>query len=399
MSSNPATASSTAEVGARATGSIADDATLARQIAAYLASQVGHPVEVGTVRRFAVGFSWLTYAVPVRGLDLGDGLGPGPRELILRLGPDYGLFAPYSAEPELLALRSLEGSAVPVPRAYWGSDDPAVFGAPFLFCEKAEGEAVVPWVSATEPGLDESYRKRLAEQFIDALGALHRVPWRERPIARLAHGTDASGAAAEPISERNAARLNVEHWQAQIARWAMRPYPLAEWGIRWLKRNCPVAPRVAIVHGDYRTGNFLEQGGRITAILDWELVHLVDPHEDLGWASLPMYRGGTQLISRLAEPEWFYRRYGEQAGYAVSMDSVRYYQAFALLKLAATHMAAARCFEEGRFNDMRMPAMGSQIATCLKQMEKTIGAAEAQAPAAGTQRASSSTGTQPASQR
>ena len=41
-------------------------------------------------------------------------------------------------------------------------------------------------------------------------------------------------------------------------------------------------------------------------------------------------------------------------------------------KLAATHMAAARCFEEGRFNDMRMPAMGSQIATCLRQMEKTI---------------------------
>jgi hypothetical protein len=35
-------------------------------------------------------------------------------------------------------------------------------------------------------------------------------------------------------------------------------------------------------------------------------------------------------------------------------------------------MAAARCFEEGRFSDMRMPAMGSQIATCLRQLEKTI---------------------------
>ena len=52
------------------------------------------------------------------------------------------------------------------------------------------------------------------------------------------------------------------------------------------------------------------------------------------------------------------------------MDSVRYYQAFSLLKLAATHMAAARCFEEGRFNDMRMPAMGSQIATCLRRWRR-----------------------------
>ena len=337
---------------------IADEATLARQIEAYLGQQVGHKVQVGTVRRFAVGFSWLTYSVPVTGLKGGD----DRQELILRLGPDYGLFAPYVAAPQVLAMRSLEGSAVPVPRAYWSGEDPSIFGAPFLFCEKVSGEALVPWVPPTTPPLDEGYRQHLAEQFIDALAALHCVAWQKKPIAAMDHG----------IAAGNAARINVEYWEAQIQRWAMRAYPLAEWGIRWLKANGPVAPRVAIVHGDYRTGNFLEQDGRITAILDWELVHLGDPHEDLGWASLPMYMGGSKFISRLAEPEWFYRRYSDKVGFEVAMDSVRYYQAFSLLKLAATHMAAARCFEDGRFNDMRMPAMGSQIATCLRQMDKII---------------------------
>ena len=337
---------------------IGDDATLASKVAAYLSQQVGRPVTVGTIRRFPVGFSWLTFAVPVRGL-------PGPddaQELILRLGPDYGLFAPYSAEPQVLAMRSLEGSAVPLPRAYWSSDAPSILGAPFLFCDKVSGAAVVPWVPAGSPGLEQGYRRRLGEQFIDALAALHRVAWHDKPIAALAHG----------IRADNAARINVEYWEAQIARWAMRPYPLADWGLRWLKAHAPVAPHVAIVHGDYRTGNFLEEDSRITAILDWELVHLGDPHEDLGWASLPMYMGGSQLICRLAEPEWFYARYAEKAGFAVSMQSVRYYQALSLLKLAATHMAAARCFEEGRFNDMRMPAMGSQVAACLRQMGKVI---------------------------
>ena len=94
---------------------IPDDATLTRSIAAYLAQQVGHPVQVGTIRRFAVGFSWLTFAVPVTGL---WGADDAVHELILRLGPSYGLFAPYSAEPQALALRSLEGGAVPVPCAY-----------------------------------------------------------------------------------------------------------------------------------------------------------------------------------------------------------------------------------------------------------------------------------------
>jgi aminoglycoside phosphotransferase (APT) family kinase protein len=340
------------------TNTVGDEVTLARKISAYLAQQTGHPVRVGAIRRFPVGFSWLTYAVPVTGLDGND----QQQELILRLGPDYGLFAPYSAAPQVLSLRSLEGSGIPVPRVFWSSDDASILGAPFLFCEKAVGEAVVPWVSPTAPALEEGYRKQLAAQFIDTLASLHRVQWKDKPIAATANGVTAS----------NAALQNVEYWETQIRRWAMRPYPLADWGIRWLKNHAPVAPFVAIVHGDYRTGNFLELGGHITAILDWELVHLGDPHEDLGWASLPMYMGASKLISRLAESDWFYARYSEKVGFEVSMESVRYYQALSLLKLAATHMAAARCFEEGRFNDMRMPAMGSQIATCLRQMVKII---------------------------
>lgn len=338
--------------------SIGDDTTLAARVADYLSHQVGHAVTVGSIKRFPVGFSWLTFAVPVTGLK-----GPGDtQELILRLGPDYGLFAPYSAGPQVMAMQSLEGSAVPLPRAYWSSDDPSILGAPFMFCEKVSGSAVVPWVSTSEPPLDDSYRRRLGTDFIDALAALHRVRWQDKPIAALADG----------ITADNAAERNVELYERLIERWAMRPYPLAEWGIRWLKRHHPAAPRVTIVHGDYRTGNFLEQGGRITSILDWELVHLGDPHEDLAWVSMPMYMGGSKYLCRLCEPDWFYERYAAQSGIEVSMASVRYYQVFSLLKLAATHMAAARCFEEGRFNDMRMPAMGSQIATCLRQMDKLI---------------------------
>ena len=196
---------------------VGDDATLKQRVSAYLQKMTGFEVEVGALRRFPVGFSWRTYLVPVRNLS-GDG---AARDLILRLGPDYGLFAPYSAMPEWLAMKSLEDSAVPVPRAYWAGDDANVFGAPFLFCERIDGAAVVPWVPAGTPPLDEAYRRMLGEQFIDALAALHRVPWQTRPIAEMGHD----------ITVENAARINVEFWEKQIARWAMRPYPAAEWAI------------------------------------------------------------------------------------------------------------------------------------------------------------------------
>lgn len=335
-----------------------NDALLRERIETYLSAQTGAAVRVGELKRFAVGFSWKTYLVPLAGLRGPD----APERLILRLGPDFGLFAPYSSQPEWLALRSLEGSAVPVPKAYWAGDELEHFGAPFSFSQCMDGEAVVPWVPVGTPPLEESYRRKLGEQFIDALAALACVNWREKPIAAMGQGIDV----------HNAALRNVELWERHIARWAMRPYPAVDWAVRWLKDNQPVAPRVSIVHGDYRTGNFLERSGNITAILDWELVHLGDPHEDIGWVSMPMYMGGSPHFCRLTEPAWFYERYSQKAGFEVSMESVKYYRAFSLLKLAATHMAAARCFEEGRFNDMRMPAMGSQIGTCLRQLEKTI---------------------------
>jgi hypothetical protein len=47
---------------------IGDEAALAAKVRTYLSEQVGHDVQVGAVRRFPVGFSWLTYAVPVTGL-------------------------------------------------------------------------------------------------------------------------------------------------------------------------------------------------------------------------------------------------------------------------------------------------------------------------------------------
>lgn len=348
-----------------------DDATLQARIEAYLGRHSGRAVQVSGLRRFPVGFSWLTYGMTVQGLRDDE----TPRELILRLGSDAGLFAPYSARPQVVALQALAGSDVPVPKVYWSGDDEAEFGAPFMFCEKVAGSAVVPWVSASEPALPDNVRRSLGTDFIDALAALHRLPWHGQPIAELE-------AITPGITPESAAVQNVAVWEQLIQRWAMRSYPLAEWGVRWLRAHAPAAPHVAIVHGDYRTGNFLEQGGRITAILDWELVHLGDPHEDIGWLTLPMYMGGSPHFGRLCEPAWFYARYAQRAGIEVRAESVHYYQVFSFLKLAATHMAAARCFEDRRSNDLRMPAMGSQIATCLRQMDKAIERGPAPLPTA-----------------
>lgn len=321
----------------------------------YLAEQIAGPISISGLRQYPSGFSWITWGFTL------DAEGQ-QRPLILRIGPGNGLYAPYSAEPEFAALDAVQGSAVPAPRPLYRSDDPATFGDPFLIVEKAEGSTPIPW--GADDGLSDTKRAALGVQFANALGALHAIDWRGTLLAE----------SGEALTRENAALRQVELWAANHRRWALRPHPMLHKLFAWLRANAPVAPRLSIVHGDYRLGNFLEVEGSITAVLDWELVHLGDPHEDLAWTCLPQYRGGTPLMSKLVSREDLYARHAAHTGEAVSESSMRYYTLFSLAKLAVTHIAAAYAFERGGFRDLRMPAMGTQIAPTLRQIEKALAA-------------------------
>jgi aminoglycoside phosphotransferase (APT) family kinase protein len=336
-----------------------DESPLRSRLAGYLQQQTGRPWVIGDFVRYASGFSWITYGFSAR--EKGSAQ---ERGLILRLGPPYGLFAPYSARPQYMALKALEGNSVPVPHVYWWSDDVSILGAPFFISEKMPGSAPVPWISGGgSPQFEEGHRQRIARQFVSALAGLHTVDWSE---------SEGFADEAMILTVDNAALKQIEFWESAHARWTLRPYPMLRYALLWLRRKQPRAPRVSLIHGDYRLGNFLVQNARITAILDWELVHLGDPHEDLGWAFLPQYAAGTGLVCQLVSREEFIAQYQQEAGFTVDVDSLQFYIVLALMKLALTHIAAVRCFEDGRFDDMRMPAMGTQIAPVLRQIEKAL---------------------------
>ncbi len=72
------------------------------------------------------------------------------------------------------------------------------------------------------------------------------------------------------------------------------PHPAFELGLRWLADRVPDAPpEPELVHGDYRNGNFIVGPEGIRAVLDWELAHLGDCIEDLGWLCVKSWRFGV----------------------------------------------------------------------------------------------------------
>ena len=61
-------------------------------------------------------------------------------------------------------------------------------------------------------------------------------------------------------------------------------------GLRWLEDNCPDPVEPVLNHGDYRMGNLLVEGSTLTGVLDWEIAHFGDRHEDLAFGCMAVWR-------------------------------------------------------------------------------------------------------------
>jgi aminoglycoside phosphotransferase (APT) family kinase protein len=119
-------------------------------------------------------------------------------------------------------------------------------------------------------------RRKIAPQLGEILARIHAVDRASLP----------------PLAHREAA----DHIAGlrQVLDTLGEPQPVFELALAWLDRRRPAPAREPVlVHGDYRTGNYLADESGVTAILDWEGAHLGDPVEDLGWLCVKSWRFGA----------------------------------------------------------------------------------------------------------
>jgi aminoglycoside phosphotransferase (APT) family kinase protein len=109
----------------------------------------------------------------------------------------------------------------------------------------------------------------------------------------------------------------------------------------WMRANLPRIDKPVLVHGDFRSGNFLfdEPTGKITAWLDWELSHFGDYHEDLAWIVARPFGhfaddGKTFLVSGLFTRPEFLAAYERMTGFKVDAKALKFYSVFVLYKCA-----------------------------------------------------------------
>ena len=140
------------------------------------------------------------------------------------------------------------------------------------------------------------------------------------------------------------------------------PHPVFEIVIRWLEKNRPTRSRTALVHGDFRLGNVMVDSEGLRAVLDWELAHLGDPMEDLGWLCVRAWRfGGALPVAGLGTYDQLLDAYEEVAGYRPERDVVRWWEVLGTVKWGIMCIVQANTHLTGASRSHELAAIGRRV--------------------------------------
>ena len=193
------------------------------------------------------------------------------RRLILRRDAPGGLVV-AERDLEFNVYRALAGQGIPIPAALFLELDPQWLDRPFFIMDLCPGKPGNPF-SPDDPY--DGHSEAIAREFWSILGTLAAVDHRAVGLAGLRNGEAEGGFWS----------LELARWEGIIDEGEAVIEPIVRGAIRWLRSNPPPEPaKPPIVHGDYRSGNFLfTPDGKISGILDWEMCHIGDPLEDAAW--------------------------------------------------------------------------------------------------------------------
>lgn len=141
-----------------------------------------------------------------------------------------------------------------------------------------------------------------------------------------------------------------------------QPSPTLELVRRWLIEHRPDTVRRGVVHGDFRLGNVIVDDDGLAAVIDWELAHIGDPMEDLGWLCVKAWRFGmAPPVAGLGEYEQLFAAYEEASGIAVDADVVRWWEVLGTWKWAIMCITQANAHRSGMARSHELAAIGRRV--------------------------------------
>jgi aminoglycoside phosphotransferase (APT) family kinase protein len=246
-------------------------------------------------------------------------------KLVLRMDPTDGVLE-TSRVRECEIIDAMNG-IVPIPQIRFRDIDGTYLGGVGMITTFVSGVTKPSDSASGVTGLgtafSDHWREVLAPQFIDLLMTIHGMDYRN---AALDHFAIPDGHAEQ------AALWRVNLWARVWRDDSREPLPIFAITESWLRENLPVCDDLVMLHGDFRTGNYLfdEASAEVTCVLDWESAHIGDHHEDLAWSLVRIFGAraddGTCLCSSLMPVDELIERYEAATGRVVNRRTLHFYR-------------------------------------------------------------------------
>jgi aminoglycoside phosphotransferase (APT) family kinase protein len=323
----------------------------ADDVADALATVLGGRVE--NLRRLSGGASRVTSS-----FDLVDPDG-GRRSLVIQQDRGDGATQNGSVSAEAELLEAAHRGGVPVPEVVASGTGDSL-GARWLVVTRVEGETI-PRKILRDPEWAEA-RRRLTAQCGQALAAIHAIEPDSVP------GLSVTDPLADPRPLLDAL--------GEVR-------PALELGARWLDAHRPARRPARTVHGDFRLGNLMVGPDGLRAVLDWELAHVGDPVEDIGWLCAPAWRfGGASRVGGFGELDVLLEAYEKAGGRAVDPAEVVWWEAYGTMKWAVVCGLQASAHLSGRTRSVELAAIGRRICESEWDLLALMGVEPQEAPPA-----------------
>ena len=261
--------------------------------------------------------------------------------ILRRAPPGYGAApsraAGLAAEAQLMQLAY--GAGVPSPRVLHVLQPRDKLGTGFIM-QRVEGETIARKILRDEKFA--SARPLLARQLGKVAAGIHGLPLAKLPDLRRM-------TAAKEIAELERDYRGFE-W----------PRPVFELALRWLRDRDPgPSPEVTLVHGDFRHGNLIIGPEGLLAVLDWELAHIGDPMEDLGWICVNSWRFGEidKPVGGFGAREELFAGY-ESTGRRVNPERVKFWEVMGTLRWGVMCCGMMQRFRKGPDHSMERAMIG-----------------------------------------
>jgi len=281
------------------------------------------------------------------------------RQLVARGDPPAGTSAADSSrdvEWRLLDTLTRRGG-VPMPAALYYDETGAELGTKTILLEYMAGGTFSAQVRVSTG----AQRRAQAEAFAELAAAIHAVGVDELPT-----DLDTPAGWDEYLDSMLAGARETERTHVESD-------PFYRYCAAWLDSNRPPPAPLTLVHGEFKPANIVcDPEGRLRAI-DWELAHIGDPREDLGWAWLLESLHPPELIS--LDEAGFCRHYRHYSGLSeaiINPDTMSYFLVLAGLRVFGVVMKQLSGFAQGKNTDFNTGYLIGALSVAHEQWHRTI---------------------------